>query len=87
MLLLPLLGPQQFEFRVPLNQFDQVCLLPLFWAVDLHLAFPLLRQPVLKKLLLRKSVLHQQLRRHFNRIDLGVVLFNHPLQNQTRCQS
>ena len=59
LLLLPLLGSQQFEFRVPLHQFDQVRLLPLFWAVDLNLAFPMLRQPVLEKLLLRQGVLHQ----------------------------
>ena len=86
LLFLTLLRPQQFEFSVALHQFDQVRLLSLLGTVNLHFPFPLLRQPVLQKLLLREGVLHEQLGRHLDRIHLGIVLFNHPLQDQPRLQ-
>ena len=84
LLLLPLLGALQFEVGVALHQFDQIGFLPLLGAVNMNLAFPLFREPLLQEILLRQRMLHQQFRRNLHCIHLAVVLFDHPLQDQAR---
>ena len=87
LLLLTLLGAEQLKLRVALHQFDQVGFLLALRAVDLHPTLALFREPILHQFLLGQSVLHQQLGGHLNGIHLAVVLFDHPLQDQSRFQT
>ena len=84
MLLGRALGALQLVAGIALDQLDPVSLLLALGHGQAHLAAAALREPVLDQLLLGQGVLEQQLGRNLHRIHLAVVLFDHPLQDQTQ---
>ena len=83
MLLGPPLGPLQFIGGVAFHQLDQIRFLGPLGHGDLDLTAPAFPQPVLNQGLLGQGMLDEQLGGNFHRIHLAVVLFNHPLKNET----